>query len=239
MYYSGKQALFENRNDAGRQLAEQLGEYEGQSTVVLAIPNGGVPVGLEVALAIQAVLDLVISRKLPLPLAPEAGFGAVGDDGTVIFNEELVNRYALTQQQIDYQIIRVREEIRQRKQLYQKDNPPTVASGKTVIITDDGLASGFTMLATVATVRRRRPKEIVVAVPASSAAALEQVEKVADKVVTLATGSMPRFAVADYYQHWYDLSDNEVLQCLREWRMRHLKLNIELPQDNNQADKRS
>ncbi|MEE8413654.1 MAG: phosphoribosyltransferase family protein [Dehalococcoidales bacterium] len=233
MYYTGKQALFEDRYDAGKQLAEQLGEYEGESTVVLAIPNGGVPVGLEVSLALQVVLDLVISRKLPLPLAPEAGFGAVADDGTVILNEDMVNRYALTRQQIDYQVIQVREEIRQRKQLYRKDKPPTVVSGKTVIITDDGLATGFTMLATVASVRRRQPREIIVAVPVSSAKALEQVEKVSDKVVTIATGSPGKFAVADYYRRWYDLNDDEVIQCLREWRMRRLKLNIELPPENN------
>jgi len=233
MYYTGKQAIFEDRYDAGKQLADRLGKYEGQSTVVLSIPNGGVPIGLEVALCLQSVLDLVISRKLPLPLAPEAGFGAVADDGTVILNEETVNRYGLTQQQIDYQVIQVREEIRQRKQLYQKDTPPTVIRGKTIIITDDGLATGYTMLATVASVRRSHPEKIVVAVPVSSALALKQVKKVADKVVTLATGSESKFAVADYYRRWYDLSDNEVLQCLREWRVRRLRLNIELPPENN------
>ncbi|MBA7674095.1 putative phosphoribosyl transferase [subsurface metagenome] len=227
MPFTGEKAPFKNRYDAGIQLAEQLAEYKGQPVVILAIPNGGVPVGLEVALALPAVLDLVISRKIPLPLTPEAGFGAVADDGTVFLNEELVNRYGLNQQQIDYQINQVRADIRQRRLLYQKDKPPTVVSGKTVIIIDDGLASGFTMLATVASVCRRRPREIVVAVPVSSATALEQVEKVADKVVTLATGSMLRFAIADFYEHWYDLSDNEVFQCLREWRMRRSRSNIE------------
>ncbi|MFC1952725.1 phosphoribosyltransferase [Chloroflexota bacterium] len=229
MYHSDKQALFEDRYDAGRQLAIQLGEYEEQATVVLSIPNGGVPIGLEVALSLQSALGLVITRKLPLPLAPEAGFGAVTDDGTVILNEETVNRYGLTQQQIDYQVIQVREEIKQRKQLYQRNTPPTVIRGKTIIITDDGLATGYTMLATIESVRRSRPREIIIAVPVSSALALEQVEKVADKVVTIAIGSESKFAVADYYRRWYDLSDNEVLQCLREWRVRRLKLNIELP----------
>ncbi len=231
MHFIREQALFEDRYDAGRQLAQRLGEYKGQPVVVLAIPNGGVPMGLEVALALEADLDLVISRKIPLPLNPQAGFGAIADDGTVILNEDLVNRYGLSQQQIDFQINQVRDVIRQRRLLYKKDSPPAVISGKTVIITDDGLASGFTMLATVASVRRRRPKEIVVAVPVSSATALEQVEKVVDKVVTLATGSMPRFAVADFYRRWYDLADEEVFQCLKEWRIRRSKSNIELPQD--------
>lgn len=227
MHFARERALFDNRYDAGRQLAAQLGEYEGRSVVVLAIPNGGVPIGLEVALALEADLDLVISRKIPLPLNPEAGFGAVADDGTVILNEELVERFDLSPHQINYQINQVRVDIRQRTLLYRKDRPLTVVSDKTVMITDDGLASGFTMMAAVESVRRRRPKEIVVAVPAASAAALERVEGAADKVVTLARGTMPRFAVADFYRYWHDLSDDEVIQCLKEWRMRRFRSNVE------------
>jgi len=227
MHFARERALFDNRYDAGRQLAAQLGEYEGRSVVVLAIPNGGVPIGLEVALALEADLDLVISRKIPLPLNPEAGFGAVTDDGTVILNEELVERFDLSPHQINYQINQVRVDIRQRTLLYRKDRPLTVVGDKTVMITDDGLASGFTMMAAVESVRRRRPKEIVVAVPAASAAALERVEGAADKVVTLARGTMPRFAVADFYRYWHDLSDDEVIQCLKEWRMRRFRSNIE------------
>lgn len=227
MYFDREQARFENRYDAGRQLAAQLGEYEGQSVVVLAIPNGGVPVGLEVALALEADLDLVISRKIPLPLNPEAGFGAVADDGTVILNDELVESVGLSPYQINYQTNKVRIDIRQRILLYREDKPLIVVSDKTVMITDDGLATGFTMMAAVESVRRRRPKEIVVAVPAASAAALERVAEVADKVVTLAKGTMPRFAVADFYRYWRDLSDDEVIQCLKEWRMRRFRSNIE------------
>jgi len=229
MYFAREQALFDNRYDAGRQLAAELGEYQGQSVVVLAIPNGGAPVALEIALVLEADLDLVISRKIPLPLNPEAGFGAVADDGTVILNEELVERVGLSSHQINYQTNQVRVKIRQRTLLYRKDRPLTVVSGKTVIIADDGLASGFTMMAAVESVRRRRPKEIVVTVPAASAVAVERVEKVADKVVTLTKGTAPRFAVADFYRYWYDLSDDEVIQCLKEWAMRRFRSNAKPP----------
>jgi len=221
-----EQARFENRYDAGRQLAVPLNEYKGQSVVVLAIPNGGVPIALEVALALEADLDLVISRKIPLPLNPEAGCGAVADDGTVILNEEVVKRMGLTPHQINYQVNQVRIDIRQRSLLYRQDRPLTVVSGKTVIIIDDGLASGFTMMAALESVRRRRPKEIVVAVPVASATALEQLEKMAYKVVTLAKGTMPKFYVADFYRYWHDLSDAEVIQCLKGWQMRHFGSNI-------------
>ena len=229
MHFAREQAIFENRYDAGRQLAVQLSGYK-QSVVVLAIPNGGVPVALEVALALEADLDLIISRKIPLPLNPEAGFGAVADDGTAILNDELVKSAGLSSHQINYQVNRVRAEIRQRSLLYRKDKPLPVVTNKTAIIIDDGLASGFTMRATVESVRRRQPREIVVVVPVTSASALEQVEKIADKVIVLAKGTKPKFAVADFYRYWYDLSDTEVIQCLKDWRMRRFRSDIKPPQ---------
>lgn len=235
MYSEKDQALFENRDDAGKQLADRLAEYKEQPVVVLAIPNGGVPVAIPVALALDSELDLVISRKIPLPLNPEAGFGAVADDGTVILNDELVTRFTLNQAQINAQIDRVRREIRRRTLLYRGERPPTLVNGRTVIVVDDGLASGFTMIATVASVRRRRPKEIVVAVPAASPTALEQVGEVADKVVTLAKGSGQRFAVADYYRHWHDLNDDEVLRYLKVWRQLRFESGIK-PGGNKSTD---
>jgi len=214
--------IFENRQDAGRQLAAELGEYKNQSVVVLAIPNGGVLVAVEVASALNADLDLIICRKIPLPLTPEAGFGAIADDGTIILNEEVVKRVGLSRQQIEYEASKVRVEIKQRSLLYKGDRPLISVSGKIVIIVDDGLASGITMRAAVESVRYRRPREIVVAVPCASALAVKQLEKVADKVITCTTGYMPRFAVADFYRYWRDLSDDEILRYLNQWRMRHL-----------------
>lgn len=227
MFFAREQAFFENRYDAGRQLAAKLSEYKGQSVVVLAIPNGGVPVALEVALALEADLDLVISRKLPLPLNPEAGFGALADDGTAIFNEEMVKEIGLSPHQINEQVNQVRAEIRQRSLRYQKERGLLTVNGRTVIIVDDGLASGFTVMAAVASLRRRRPKEIIVAVPVTSVSAAERVGKVADKIVVLATGTKPKFFVADFYRHWHDISDDEVIRCLREQRLRRFPSNSE------------
>ena len=231
MHSARGHVIFENRQDAGRQLAEKLGEYQNQPVVVLAIPNGGVPVALEVASALKAALDLIICRKIPLPLAPEGGFGACADDGTIILNEEIVKRFGLSRQQIEHEASKVRAEIKQRTLLHKGDRPLIGLSGKTVILIDDGLASGITMRAAVESVRRRHPREIVVAVPCASALAVKQLQRVADKVVTGVTGFMPRFAVADFYRHWYDLSDDEVVQYLGQWRTRHLRPNIEPPRD--------
>ncbi len=231
MYSAGQHAIFENRHDAGRQLAAELREYNDQSVVVFAIPNGGVPVALEVASALKADLDLVICRKIPILLNPEGSLGASADDGTVILNEEAVKRIGLSRQQLEYEISKVRAEIKQRSLLYRGDRPLVRVTGKTVILIDDGLASGFTMMAAVESIRHRRPKEIIVAVPVASAMAVKQVEKVADKVVTCTTGFMPKFYVSDFYRYWHDLSDDEVVRYLKQWRMQQFRSHIKPPQD--------
>jgi len=128
MRLSAAEPIFENRFDAGHQLAEKLADYANQSVVVLGIPNGGVAVALGVALALGADLDLVISRKIPLPLSPEGGFGSVTDDGTIMLNEEVVKNAGLSQQQINYQVSQVRADIRDRSLLYHRDRPPVAIS---------------------------------------------------------------------------------------------------------------
>lgn len=213
-----QQPIFENRYDAGQKLAARLESYRGKDVVVLAIPNGGVAVGLRIATALEADLELIISRKIPLPLSPEGGFGAVTDDGTTIFNEEVVQKQGLTPEQIDGQVSEVRASIRQRSLLYHKDRPLVAIRGKTAILVDDGLASGYTMMAAVESVRHRQPKETVVAVPVASQAALAKVQRVANSVVTCAVGSTPRFYLADYYRYWHDPTDDEVLRYLEENR---------------------
>jgi len=228
--HSNIEPVFENRYDAGRQLAEKLAEYAGKSVVVLGIPNGGVAVALGVALAVGADFDIVISRKIPLPLSPEGGFGSITDDGTMILNEELVKKTGLTKQQINYQVSQVRVNIKQRSLLYHKDRPPLSIAGRTVVIVDDGLASGYTMRAAVESLRRRRPETIIAAVPVGPEHIIEEVRKVADRVVTCVVSSGPVFYIADYYRYWYDITDSEVLTCLKEWRMRRRGGNIKLPE---------
>jgi predicted phosphoribosyltransferase len=222
MRFARQQPIFESRFDAGRQLADKLAEYKNQPVAVLAIPNGGVLVALGVALALNTDdFNLIISRKVPLPLSPEGGFGAVTDDGTIILNQEMVERFALSQQQINYQVSRVRADIRQRSLLYRRDRPPAVVKGKTVIIVDDGLASGYTMMAAVESIRYRQPREIIVAVPVASATALGKVEKITNKVIACVAGFGAEFYVSDFFRYWHEPSDNEVLQCFKEWGLRH------------------
>ena len=226
-----QQAVFENRHDAGRQLAERLREYRDRSVVVLAIPNGGVPIALEVAGALGAELDLLVCRKIPIPLRPEGGFGAVAYDGTTILNEEIVKAIGLSRQQIEYEASKIRAELKQRSILYRGNRPLISVGGRTVITIDDGLASGITMMTAVESVRNQHPREVVVAVPCASAMAVKELEKVADRVVTCATGYRPKFYVSDFYRYWYDVGDDEVIQYLKQWRLQQFQSKIEPPED--------
>jgi predicted phosphoribosyltransferase len=213
--------LFEDRHDAGRKLAAGFAGYRGKRVVVLAIPNGGVPVGMELAAALGAELGVTVCRKIPIPLAPEGGLGAVAEDGTVYLNEAAVKHVGLTEEQLDYETSKVKAEIKKRCLLYQVDRLPLRLGNRTVIVVDDGLASGVTMTAAVEAVRARRPESIVAAAPVASALAARRLEKVADRVVTVATVNPPRFYVADYYRHWFDLSDDDVVRYLEQWRARN------------------
>jgi predicted phosphoribosyltransferase len=229
MRHSSVEPIFENRFDAGRKLAENLTEYNDKNVIVLGIPNGGVAVALSVALALNAELDLVISRKIPLPLSPEGGFGSVTDDGTTILNDAAVKHAGLSQQQINYQVSQVRTDIRKRSMLYHGARPPMTITGRTVIIIDDGLASGYTMRAAITSIRHRKPERIIAAVPVGPEHVVEEIKEVADRVVTCAVGTGQIFYVADYYRYWHDVSEDEVMQYLREWRMRKYGPSIDTP----------
>ncbi len=226
MEHPRQKPIFENRYDAGRQLAEKLTAYKKEAVIVLAIPNGGIPVGMQVALALNAELDMVISRKIPIPLRPEGGFGAVADDGTTILNQPVLKSINLTEKQVHYQVNKVRADIRQRSLLYRGSKPLSICKDKIAIVVDDGLASGYTMMAAIESVRRRQPKHIIAAVPAASATAVREVEKTADRVITVVTALVPKFYVSDFYRYWNVLSDDEGVKCYQDWKMRRYQSRI-------------
>ena len=137
----------------------------------------------------------------------------------------------MSRQQLEHDISKIRSDIKQRSLLYKGDRPIIRVGGKTVIVIDDGLASGYTMMAAVESVRHRGPKEVVVAVPVAPAVAVKRLEKVADKVVTCTTGHMLKFYLSDFYRYYYDLSDKDVVRYLKDWRAQQFRSNIEPPQD--------
>jgi putative phosphoribosyl transferase len=225
MHHPAVTPIFDNRYDAGHKLAQKLSGYADKGAVVMGIPNGGAAVALGVALALNADLDLIISRKIPLPLSPEGGFGSVTDDGTTILNDEIVRHAGLTQQQINYQVSRVRADIRHRSLLYHGERRPLAVKGRTVIIVDDGLASGYTMRAAIESLRHRGAEKVVAAAPVGPEHVIIEIQQIAT-VVTCAVGRERAFYLSDYYRYWQDITDTEVLQCLREYQVRRGKPTI-------------
>jgi putative phosphoribosyl transferase len=208
--------FFDDRQDAGRNLASVLSaRYAGVDGIALAIPRGGVPVALEVAQALKIPLDVVVPRKIPIPWSPEAGFGAVTADGTLLLNEPLVAQLGLTEGQIEQLAAQVQEEVRRRLKVYRGNRPLANVKGKTAFLIDDGLASGFTMLTAVRSVRRGEPMEIVVAVPVSPRRSVNLVEPEVDDLVCLIMQERAPFAVASFYRAFPDLSDEQVITYLQ------------------------
>jgi predicted phosphoribosyltransferase len=205
--------VFTDRHDAGRQLGSLiLSLPRVTNPLVLAIPAGGVPVGKEVALALGAPFMLAVVRKIQIPGNTEAGFGAITWDDQVLINDELLGILGLSPSQLDAALARTRENVRERLNRFTGGRAMPSFEKKTVIITDDGLASGFTMLAALQSVRTRKPDRIIVAVPTASGSSTALVSRDADLVVCLNIRNNRRFAVAEAYRHWYDLDDREVLE---------------------------
>lgn len=209
---------YHNRIDAGRELARHLQSYTESGAVVLAIPRGGVPVAVEVALALACDLDIIVPRKIPIPHNTEAGYGAVTEDGVVVLNHLLVRELRLTDDEIDRQVQIVRDEIRRRQEVFRGVLGAAPVTGKPAIIVDDGLASGYTMAAAVKSVRQRGAYKVIAAAPVASESGWKLVRKAADEVVCPIVSSGYPFAVAGFYEEWYDLTDNEVLQHLEAFK---------------------
>lgn len=215
-----KKYVFRDRFEAGRLLGEFMAsDYEAQpKSIVLAIPAGGVPVAIELSKRLRLPFDCLIVRKIQIPGNTEAGFGALASGGQVFLNRELINSLGLSQEQINTQTRKVEQELAARERLFRKNKPQLDLSGLRVIVTDDGLASGFTILAAIDAARRKGAQEVVVAVPTAPLHSIRQVEQKADVVYSLHVQQSGPFAVANAYQHWHDLSREEVVQLLDEYQ---------------------
>jgi putative phosphoribosyl transferase len=209
-----KRSIFKDRADPGQALLRHLEKFNGKEVIILAIPSGGLPIAAEIAKGLHATLDVVIVRKLRTPRNPEAGFGAISLSGDTILNEELVANLELSEEQIDQAKENALSEGRFRERILRGDRPPTKLADKLVIISDDGLASGYTMLAAIKGVKAEHPSKIIVAVPTGSDRSVDLVAKQADEVICLNIRSMP-FAVADAYRNWYDVDQDEAVRLLR------------------------
>lgn len=205
--------LFENRAAAGRSLAGKLKELAGCDCVVLALPRGGVPVGAEVAAALNAPLDVVVVRKLGAPGFPEFAIGAIASGGARVIHDETVRELGLSSAQLEKIERAQRAELERRETLYRGDRPPTRVEGKTVILVDDGLATGATMTAAARAIRRRQPERLVIAVPVGSADTCARIRGEADELICVETPS-PFYSVGSWYADFSQTSDEEVRRLL-------------------------
>jgi putative phosphoribosyl transferase len=210
---------FVDRADAGRALAASLKEYEiDPDTIVLAIPRGGVPVAFEIAVTLEVRMDVLIVRKIGVPWNPEYAVGAVASDGIVVMDEAMMHQLGLTPVGMAPIVRAELDELERRERLYRGDEPYPELEGHTVLLVDDGLATGSTMLAAIKAVRTRSPRRVVVAVPIASAEACADLDQAADRTICLETPD-PFYGVGVWYEDFSETSDEQVLALLAQARV--------------------
>jgi putative phosphoribosyl transferase len=210
--------LFENRTDAGRRLAEALLRYKGRHPVVLALPRGGVPVAAEVASALDAPLDLLLVRKIGLPIQPELAMGAVaeGEKPIVIRNSDVIEVGRIGPREFDAVCNEECAEIQRRRQRYLGNRERATIKDQVAIVIDDGIATGATTLAAIRAVRGREPKELVLAVPVAPLETLKKLHPEVDAIVCLDTPE-ELGAIGYYYRDFHQVRDEEVIDILRRF----------------------
>lgn len=207
--------MFDDRKDAGERLAVALKRYKDKHILVLAIPRGGVEVGYHVAKYLNADFSIIISRKLPFPTDPEAGFGAVAEDGSTFILSD-ATRW-VSQEEIDEIIEKQKQEITRRIAVLRRNKPLPDIKDRMVILIDDGIAMGSTMRASIMLCKNKEAKKIVVATPVTGRDTAREIEEMVDEFVVL---EKPLFfyAVAQVYKNWYDVPDREVIEIMEQWQ---------------------
>ncbi len=206
--------LYRDRIEAGRLLATKLTAYaHRQDVLVLALPRGGVPVAYEVAKALHAPLDVFVVRKLGVPGHEELAMGAIATGGIRVINEEVVRMLRIPDRIIDAVAAQEQQELERRERLYRDDRPPPDVSGRTVILIDDGLATGSTMRAAVEALRRQHPARIVVAVPVAAPSICDEFRAEVDDIICAKTPE-PFYGVGYWYEDFSQTTDEEVHDLL-------------------------
>jgi putative phosphoribosyl transferase len=207
--------LFTDRQDAGRRLANELLRFKDQRPAVLALPRGGVPVGFEIAAALEAPLDVVLVRKVGVPGWPELGLGAIvdGENPDQFIDQNMAATFDVSEAYLDREIARQRQEIERRREVYYKGRRPTDIRQRTVIVVDDGIATGATMRIALRALRRRDPARLVLAVPVAPADTLAALQSEADEIACLATPGLFG-AISQFYADFEQVGDEKVIELL-------------------------
>ena len=208
--------MFHDREDAAHKLAAAMREFKLRNPLILAIPRGGVVTGVVLARELGAELDVVLSRKLRAPDQPELAIGAISEDGQVDLNRRAVEALGVTDEYLQQEKQHQLAEIARRKQLFRSVRPEAPISGRTVIVTDDGVATGSTMMAALQTVRPQRPSQLIVAVPVAPYDRLAALEERCDKVVCLHSPA-DFWAVGQFYEDFPTVEDEQVVELLKSF----------------------
>lgn len=208
---------FKDREDAGRRLAVRLARYGDEAPVILALPRGGVPVAYEISRSLNAPLDVFIARKLGAPGQPELGIGAVAQGGTRVLNERIVQQLGIPDDYLERIAAKEEEEVKRRLRLLRGDRPEPDVRGRTVILVDDGLATGVTARAAIRALREREPRRLVLAVPVCAAQTAEVIRPEVEDLVSLETPS-DLYAIGYWYEDFEQVSDEEVVELLERAR---------------------
>lgn len=208
--------MFKNRLDAGNQLADEIAKISTKNAIVVALPRGGVPIGELVADRIKAPLEIVVPRKIGHPSHEEFAIGALVEEGEVIWSES--DKKGLPEEELDKIVKSEREEAQRRRKLYGLGKPRQSFKDKEVILVDDGIATGLTMLAAISTIKADKPKKITVAIPVSPEDSLKKIEKEVDSTICL---EVPKFfmAIGGHYKDFSQVSDEEVIKIMKKYQV--------------------
>ncbi|SHF44121.1 Predicted phosphoribosyltransferase [Desulforamulus putei DSM 12395] len=209
--------MFKNRIDAGQRLAESLKKINIQEGIVIAVPRGGVVVGAQVAQALDIPLDIIIPKKVGAPQNPEVAVGAVTEDGTVIYNQNLLNRLGLSEKDLAPAVQKIISEIKRRMTAYRGSSKSPDFSGKHVILVDDGIATGFTIMAALRSIKNAGCQAVTLAIPVAPPDTVERLEKEVDHLVCLVSEE-PFYAVGQFYRDFSQISDDEVISILKGYQ---------------------
>jgi putative phosphoribosyl transferase len=208
--------MFNDRSDAGAQLAARLKGYKDKKNVlVLALPRGGVVTGYEIARSLNVPLDIVIVRKIGFPGQPELAIGAVSETGTVVLNEFIISSYGVPKDYISQEISRQKEEIARRIRLYRKGKSLPNLEGKTIILIDDGVATGATIKAAITTLKKEKLNKLIVALPVASPEVAGELQQMVDEFICIET-PLDFMAVGAYYVDFVQVSDEGVVELLKQ-----------------------
>lgn len=207
--------IFKNRSSAGKKLAKKLKKYQQENVIVLALPRGGVPVGYEIAKLLASPFNVIVSRKIGAPQNPELGIGAISENNVSLMNKRIASLLNISQNQVENIIKKEKKELSRRIRLYRNNQSLPDLSGKTVILVDDGLATGVTAKAAIESIKKLKPEKIVFAAPVCARESVKQLSPDADQIVCLYTPSALQ-AIGIYYKNFQQVTDQEVVRLINK-----------------------